>query len=253
MQKLLEIGFVPTGNWSIAANQIQPELVCHQQATNLIYCFVVNAVPVYFGITRNALSIRMYQYANPGKSQSTNIRINELIKNELQAQSTVEIFTFIDKGLLKFGDFAINLSLGLEETLISRYNTSWNVRGNNRIGEILAQLQEDQLIKEETSPENNSRELEQTCFPINVIATYFKAGFINIPKEYSQYFGEERDSISVIFGNTKYNGIIYRNANNGSPRIYVGSELASWIKQNCKIGEKINIQKMNDEIVLTTQ
>jgi hypothetical protein len=36
MQKLLEIGFVPTGNWSIAANQIQPELVCHQQATNLL-------------------------------------------------------------------------------------------------------------------------------------------------------------------------------------------------------------------------
>lgn len=251
MQKLLEIGFVPTGNWLLSENKITPMLTSHKQASNLIYCFVVNAVPVYFGITRNTLSERMYQYANPGKSQSTNIRINERIKNELNNQANVEIFTFIDKGLIKYGDFKVNLSLGLEETLISRYNTSWNVRGNNSIGEILNQLQEEVLINE-SIPSITPIEPQSIDFHIKAIATFFTAGFINIPKEFEGHFGEESDSIIVTFNAQKHEGKIYRKANNGSPRIYVGKELAAWIKQYCKIGGQIFVQKTKEGIVLTS-
>lgn len=41
----------------------------------------------------------MNQYSNPGRSQSTNIRINQLLFNSLHAGQQVEIYVFRDSGL----------------------------------------------------------------------------------------------------------------------------------------------------------
>ena len=61
----------------------------------------------------------MYGYQNPGPSQNTNIRNNNLIKEFLSRGESVDIFALPDNGLLHYGDFHINLAAGLEDSIVS--------------------------------------------------------------------------------------------------------------------------------------
>lgn len=87
----------------------------------------------YIGKTTMELTKRMYGYQNPGLSQTTNIRINKKIKELLQSDQPVDIFILVDNGLLKYGDFEINLAAGLEDTLIYQICPEWNFSGKNKL------------------------------------------------------------------------------------------------------------------------
>lgn len=227
MNRLLQIGFLPVGYWELNENRILSVLNQNSERTNVIYCFIINAVPKYFGITRNTLRSRMYQYSNPGRSQSTNIRINQLLTNELQNNSHVEIYVFLDNGLIQYGNFTINLALGLEETLINCYQSEWNFRGNNRILEL-----ENRNIEIEVNEPIES-EIEQNqniVFEINLINTYRNSGFLNIPANFSNLFPVDGAFINVEFGEIHMQGFVDRRNNNGYPRIQVGAELRNWIR-----------------------
>ncbi len=74
---------------------------------NILYSFISNGGIKYIGKTVQPLKDRMYGYENPGKSQSTNIRVNELIKKSLKQDEPIDIFILADNGLLSFGGFSL--------------------------------------------------------------------------------------------------------------------------------------------------
>ena len=88
---------------------------------------------MYVGKSTKVLYSRMYRYQNPGATQYTNIRINALIKQFLLADKSVDIFILADNGLLRYGDFKINLPGGLEDSLIYGINPEWNFSGKNEL------------------------------------------------------------------------------------------------------------------------
>ena len=84
MNRLLNIGFISVGHWSLADNSIKCNLTSHHTTTNVLYSFISNGDIKYIGKTKVQFSQRMYGYQNPGVSQTTNIRVNAAIKNLLE-------------------------------------------------------------------------------------------------------------------------------------------------------------------------
>lgn len=248
MNQLLQIGFTPTGNWNLDQQSIYPTLNQYSDRTNLIYCFVVDGVPKYFGITRNSLETRMRQYSRPGNNQSTNIRVNQLIRESLAAESTIEIYVFLDNGLVRYGTFAVNLALGLEETLINAYQTEWNHRGIRRIVEI-----QNPDIEIEINAQDE--EITETFYPIefsiDIVETYRKNGFINIPAAYSDSFPSDGSYITVNFSNNQLPALVDRKNNNGYPRLRVGLELKNWILTLPTNQSMLFIRKSNNEVSIS--
>ena len=247
MNRLINLGFQHVGRWSLVGEDLEFILDAHENASELIYCFIVNSVPLYFGITQGALRNRMSQYQNPHNTQSTNIRIkNNLIDALRNGQPTIEIFVFIDGGLLSYGGFRVNLAMGLEPTLIEKYDNLWNIRGNRRaiITEVLEQLVEENNIELELDVDNLVE------IPLNIVAAAILQGFVNIPAEFGRYFGNNLDAIIVRFDNTDYAGRIYRNHTTNSVRVYVGVELRNWMTNNFHVGEIINSSLLDNRLTL---
>jgi hypothetical protein len=213
MERLLELGFVQQGEWLITDNSIDYNIGNSLENCSLLYCFAVDNVPKYIGVTRKGLNNRMYQYKNPSVSQTTNTRINNKIRETLN-ETRVQIYTLVDNGQLQISGFSVNIAFGLEHTLITEYNPEWNLMGRQ-------------------TPLNNAIEhpIEQVNFGIRLVQTYKNQGFINIPVAYEEYFGMDYDMINVRFNNQIFEGNINRRSNNGYPRIYVGPVLSNWLSQ----------------------
>ena len=126
MNRLLNMGFINVGNWTLNNDNIQYQLASNQKAKNVLYSFVSNGEIMYIGKTTMQLTKRMYGYQKPGTSQRTNIRVNDKIKTLLTTDQPLEILIFTDLGLHKYNDFRINLAGGLEDTLIYELNPAWN-------------------------------------------------------------------------------------------------------------------------------
>ncbi len=242
MNRLLNIGFVSVGNWTIKDNLIKYALTTHHTTTNVLYSFISNGDIKYIGKTKMQLLQRMYGYQNPGSSQTTNIRVNAAIKNLLDNGQPVDIFILTDNGLLRYGNFKINLAAGLEDTLIYEINPDWNLSGLNLIP-----------IDIESEKPELSEEPKPTAALIPVLTTldillgqtYYNQGFFNIGREYSRMFGADNATIDIQLGLTSdktIQGYINRTANNNeTPRIIGGKDLSNWIKSNFKLNETMSI------------
>lgn len=82
----------------------------------------------YVGVAGMGLKKRLYFYGKPGAKQTTNIRVNELIRVSLMDGEAVGILTAIPPDF-EWGDLVINGRAGLEVGLIEAYYLPWNVRG----------------------------------------------------------------------------------------------------------------------------
>lgn len=242
MNRLLNIGFVSVGHWTLNNDGIRYNLTSHHTTTNVLYSFISNGDIKYIGKTKMQLSQRMYGYQNPGPSQTTNIRVNAAIKNLLEDDQPVDIFILTDNGLLKYGDFRINLAAGLEDTLIYEINPNWNLSGRN-------------LIPVDTASEKPelSKEPKPTASLIPVLTTinillgqaYYNQGFFNVGRDHSEMFGSDNATIDIQLGTNgeaTIQGYINRTANkNGTPRIMGGKELRIWIKNNFKPNDTMKV------------
>jgi hypothetical protein len=239
MNRLLNIGFISVGHWTLNNDRIRYNLASHHWTTNVLYSFISNGDIKYIGKTKIQLSQRMYGYQNPGPSQATNIRVNAAIKNLLEDDQPVDIFILTDNGLLRYGDFRINLAAGLEDTLIYEINPDWNLSGRN-------------LIPVDTASEKPelSKEPKPTAALIPVLTTinillgqaYYNQGYFNVGREYSEMFGADNATIDIQLGDTTIQGYINRTANkNGTPRIMGGKELRNWIKNNFKPNDTMKV------------
>lgn len=160
----------------------------------------------------------------------------------LDKNEPVDIFILTDNGLLRYGNFRINIAAGLEDTLIYKINPKWNLSGRNIIT---------------TDPESEKPELSkkpkpttelipvQTTIDILLGQAYFNQGFFNVGRKYSNLFGTDTSAIDIQLNANADNtieGYINRTANtNGTPRIMGGKELCNWIKSNFKLNDTMKV------------
>ena len=102
---LESIGCRCCGEWQMSADRVRCTLIANAQAANVLYAFVCDKTVMYVGKTTQSLKARMNGYANPGPTQSTNIKGNAKIRELLLAGKTVEVYALPDNGLLRYGGF----------------------------------------------------------------------------------------------------------------------------------------------------
>lgn len=117
------------GEWQLTDDGLEFVIPENANVTNVLYCFVVDDEPKYIGKTTRPLKKRMYEHQNPGATQSTNIRINSLIKSVLNSGKKVLLYAFRDPELLHYGSFHINLAAGLEDSIVKNLAPPWNELG----------------------------------------------------------------------------------------------------------------------------
>lgn len=130
MNRLLDIGFVHAGRWSLTESKVlEVSLMLHAAQRNILYAFVTDGIVKYVGKTTQTLSERMAGYQRPGPTQTTNRKNNQRIRECLEAGLCVEILVLPDSGLLHYGSFHINLAAGLEDDIIHTLDPEWNGGG----------------------------------------------------------------------------------------------------------------------------
>ena len=129
LKMLTNIGFKKIGSWSLENEKLIPNLTAEQDSQNVLYSFVLDGEPVYVGKTTQKFKKRMYGYQNPGRTQFTNIRNNQNIKDALANESSIAIYVLPDNGLLHFGEFHLNLAAGLEDNITKTIKPLWNISG----------------------------------------------------------------------------------------------------------------------------
>jgi len=242
MNRLINIGFISVGHWSLNNNDIKYNLTSHHLSSNVLYSFISNGEVKYIGKTRLKLNQRMYGYQNPGPSQTTNIRVNGSIKNLLEQNIPIDIFILADNGLLRYGDFKINLAAGLEDTLIFELNPEWNLTGKNIIP-LDKESENADLIKNPIEPDELITSL--ITIDIKLGRAYYNQGFFNVTRKNSNCLGLDKSTIEIQLGkkNTRtIQGYINRTANtNGTPRIMGGKDLKNWIQENFRFNESMKV------------
>jgi hypothetical protein len=145
LNRLLAIGFKPAGKWSLANGVLRLTLepaVMHEQ--NVLYAFIVDGNLAYVGKTTQSLIKRMQGYRSPARTAerggSTNIKNNRNIVNALSSGATVDIYALHALPSQAHGEFSVNLSAGLEDSLINALTPPWNGKGADSNGRSAADL-----------------------------------------------------------------------------------------------------------------
>jgi hypothetical protein len=239
MNRLLAIGFEPSGHWTLSDNVLYFELTRNSAARNILYAFVVDGTVTYVGKTIRSLRERMGGYKHPAPSQSTNLRNNAQIRAQLRAGAAVDILALPDNGLLHFGQFHINLAAGLEDDIIRSVDPEWN--GGR--------------LEPDTAPPAPLAPLSTVALPSPAAGirfvlhkTYFARGFFNLSVSESGLFASDGDEIEIFCGDALQPilGIINRTANtNGTPRIIGGTDLRDWFHRDAHEMQEVSIELLS--------
>lgn len=217
MNRLLDIGFVQAGNWSLVDGSLQLNLIIHGEQQNVLYSFLEDGEIRYVGKTTKTLRRRMYGYWRPSSTQSTNSRINAKITASIKAGRDIEILVLPDSGLMHYGQFHLNLAAALEDSIIAKIKPSWNGGEKRKV----------------SKPNPPQPVLGQFQFQLQ--PTYFDRGFFNVPVSGAHYLGQDGQTIDVFCGTSSrpIKALINRRANgNGTPRVLGGVELRQWFQAN---------------------
>ncbi len=122
------IGFRQIGTWLIENGNLALRQNQMRKASPALYSFILNGQVMYVGKTSQLLAKRLYFYAKPGSSQSTNIRLNALLSHSLSNGNSVEIFGYADTSAKKIGIFDLDTAAGLENSIISQLQPCWNIQ-----------------------------------------------------------------------------------------------------------------------------
>lgn len=241
MDRLLKIGFTQVGFWALSIdNEVEYTLNSNHNTKDLLYSFISNGEIKYIGKTIQTLDNRMYGYENPGPTQSTNIRVNGLVKNLLIHDRPVDIFVLADNGLLSFGGFRINMAAGLEDTLIKEIDPEWNKAGRRKVTED-KESEDPNLTK---APKNKPTIKTTDSFSFTLGQTYFGKGFFNIPVSHSRLLASDTATVELVLGDNKEitHGYINRRANKaGNPRVMGGVNLRDWFQRTFKKDEVVKV------------
>lgn len=126
MQRLIDIGFKKVGYWFLKDNKISFD-VTSDGKTNILYAYIIDSEVMYVGKSSRTLKERLGNYKNPEPSQKTNMRINSFIKDNLLSGRKVIIYEYSKESDLRIGVFKVDISAGLEESIIKIINPKWNI------------------------------------------------------------------------------------------------------------------------------
>jgi hypothetical protein len=230
MNRLLRIGFAPAGHWHLDGERVRFELTRHATERNILYAFVCDGQVKYVGKTVQALAARMLAYRNPAPSQSTNVRNNARIREQLEAGAAVEIFALPDNGLHHYGPFHLNLAAGLEDSIISVLKPAWN-----------GGKPEEPTKLPTTEPVQEVRH----TFGLTLQPTYHRTGFFNVGVADQEWFAADGDAIEIFLGTarTPVLGTINRRVNtNGTPRIMGGTDVRDWFQSSSAPGAVLKVE-----------
>jgi hypothetical protein len=127
VEQLLQSGFSKAGRWDVSGDR----LVCPSglPATGGVYAFAQRGTVVYIGLASRSLTQRLYFYGNPGPTQCTNIRLNEIIRAAAGRGEAVEVF-FACPPQFEWNSLTVCGAEGLEAGLIRDFDLPWNMRGS---------------------------------------------------------------------------------------------------------------------------
>jgi hypothetical protein len=124
VEELVAGGFAFSGRWILSdAGELKLDGSLVKDAG--VYAFAVEGVVIYVGVSTKSLADRLKLYAKPGSSQSTNLRLNGIIKDELHTFPFIEIYTATPPDS-EWNGLPVSGTSGLEQGLIRKYALPWN-------------------------------------------------------------------------------------------------------------------------------
>ena len=126
VENLRAAGFRKIGDWVTSANKITLDGEVPEEPG--VYAFAIGSEVRYVGVASRSLKQRLNFYRNAGKSQVTNIRIRQLILDELGARQEVEVLAAVP-GSSEWNGLPVDMATGLEAGIIGKFRLPWNQRG----------------------------------------------------------------------------------------------------------------------------
>jgi hypothetical protein len=243
MNRLLDIGFQPSGHWLLEGEKLVHALTRHAAQRNVLYAFVCDGQVTYIGKTTQSLRQRMNGYRRPGATQATNVRNHFSLRAQLSQGVAVEILTLPDNGLLRYGQFHLNLAAGLEDDLIRVIDPPWN---GGLVDDGIHPPAPPPAQVAETSEEPT--ELAVGSFTFMLRQTYFDQGFFNVGVVSQGLLGADSEPIDIYLPSSPQpvSGMINRRANhNGAPRIMGGVGLRQWFREEAAVGSEITVEVLS--------
>ena len=124
---LLDAGFKKYGQWECKEDG-SIHLAGDIPTEPGVYAHVINGKIHYIGSATMGLKKRLYFYGKPGSTQRTSIRINGLIKEELNAGNIVELIAAFPEPT-SWNGLPVDRVTGLESGLVKKFSPPWNKRG----------------------------------------------------------------------------------------------------------------------------
>lgn len=128
MKRLFEVGFRKAGEWGID-DQGNPcaKLVRFSNSNNILYCHAINDQCVYLAKAKDILIRSLTDPTHPDSGTPALIKNHHNILSAINKGAKVEIYVLPDSGLMKYGDFTINIASALEDSIIKIVQPPWNI------------------------------------------------------------------------------------------------------------------------------
>ena len=128
LEQICNLGFELCGSWTRGDDgTLKLALDNVPDGRNVLYAFVVDETVAYVGKTVQGVAKRMRGYRRPHASQTTNVRVNSLILDQLET-IPVHIYVWACDGLMTYGGFRLDLAAGLENSIVHNIKPEWNIR-----------------------------------------------------------------------------------------------------------------------------
>ena len=126
--RLIDSGFQRVGCWEFTSSRELTHSIDLPRSAG-VYAFAIDGIVQYVGLASVSLHQRLGLYRKPGISQRTNLRLNEIIRDQLGNGVVVEILVASPPDH-DWNGLRINWAEGLEAGLIAEFNLPWNMRGS---------------------------------------------------------------------------------------------------------------------------
>lgn len=253
MEALLKIGFRKVGDWILHGGRLDVKLSEHAPHRNTLYVFVIDGKPVYVGKTTQTLLKRLKGYIQPGSKQVTNTRNKADLVDALSRGQEIEIFILPDEGLVRYGEFDLNLAAALEDSIIRVVQPPWNWGRKDKVDGCDASLDIETVSMPYTNLSN--RDLSdpaeipaEAVFSIRLENAYFSSGFFNVGVGNSKYFGADGERLEIFLGSASEPviGMINRTANrNNTPRLMGYIATRDWLQQHVRRGDRFWVRVLS--------
>jgi len=246
LKRLQEIGFDTAGEWLLEDAAPRIEVRRYANAVNVLYAFVNETEVLYIGRSARSLRQRMDGYESGGPARSTRARNRERIVAMLMLDQPVTLYAMADPGNLIYGSFRVNLSAGLQHSLIQVLDPPWN-RAHSAPAESstdarAAARKGRPVAAAKVEPIDATSERPSYRFLVGYL--YLNKGFFNVPARYSRVFGKDRERIKILCGRERapIHGHIDRSSNtNAAPRIIGGPALRDWFAEHAGLNNPVDI------------